>query len=190
MRSPAAAEPPIPAITTTRGRFVWGSMWGSMRTAARHCAGKPASTSHARCGSIAVNAARSSSRRAGSLTIDVSMDDRGRVPEGFEELAKLFDEGHGAVAPAGASDGHGQVRLALTLVERQQEAQQVAQPGEQLPCLVVAKHELTHLLVPPVERTEPVHEVRVRQEPHVEDEVGVEGDAVLVAEGHQRRRQA
>src|SRR5438128_564538 len=114
----------MPAITTTRGRFADGSERGSMPTAARHCAGKSAMTSHAPCRSTALSEARSSRRDARSLTIDVAMHDGGAVSERVEELSKLFDEGHGSVASTRAADGHREIGLALTLIERQQEAQQ------------------------------------------------------------------
>src|SRR5216683_339747 len=118
-RSPAAAEPPIAAMTTTRGRFIGGTR-ASIATAARHCAGN---ASRAPCGSAAASAARSSSTRGSLLTVDVPVHDGGRVPERVEELPQLLHEGHGAMPAPGAADRHRQVRLPLALVERQEEPQ-------------------------------------------------------------------
>ena len=91
--------------------------------------------------------------------------------------------------PARAADRDRQVRLALAPVEGQEELQQVPEPLEELAALGVLEDELVHPLVAPVERPEPGDEVRVREEADVEDQIGVVGDAVLVPEGDQRRRQ-
>ena len=47
------------------------------------------------------------------------------------------------------------------------------------------RHPEHHRPVPPVQAPEPGHEVRIGQETHVEHEIGVDGDAVLEAEGQE-----
>src|SRR4051812_39331504 len=101
------------AITTTRGRFIGVIARAAMVTAARHCAGKSARAFRASCGSAAASASRSSSTRGSLLTVDVPMDDAGRVAERFQELPEDLHEGHRAVPAAGAADGDGEVGLAL-----------------------------------------------------------------------------
>src|SRR2546428_7532098 len=77
-----------------------------------------------------------------------------------------------------------------TTLFRSQELEKVLEVLEELPALRVAKDELPDPRVASVERPEARDEVRVRQEAHVEDEVGVERDAVLEPERHERGGEA
>ena len=117
------------------------------------------------------------------------MSDGGREPLGLEERAELFDEDHRPVPPSGAAQRDGEVRLALALVERQEEGEQVFEPVHELAALRVFQDEFPHRRVATVEGAEGVHEVGVREEADVEDQVRVVGDPVLVAEGDQRDRE-
>src|SRR5690349_21481082 len=120
-------------------------------------------------------------KRTRSLTINVPVPHHGRQARALEGAPEHLHQRHRAMAAAGAAQGHGEVRLALPLVEGEEEAQEVLDLGEQRPALLEGHHELLHRGVAAVEALEAVHEVRVGQEAHVEDEVGVVGRAVLEA---------
>src|ERR1700752_4087493 len=79
-----------------------------------------------------------------------------------------------AAAPAGAADRDREVGLALPLVRGQDEAEEVLQAAEQLAAGLVLEDELPHARVPSVKRPQRLHEVRVRQEAHVEYQIGIE----------------
>src|SRR5215467_13222494 len=125
-------------------------------------------------------------KRTRSLTIDVPVPHHGRQARALEGAPEQLHERHRAMAAPGAAEGHGEVCLALPLVEGEKESQEVLDLGEQRPALLEGHHELLHSRVAPIQALEAVHEVRVGQEANVEDEVGVVGRAVLEAEGHQR----
>src|SRR4051794_26915301 len=97
---------------------------------------------------------------------------------------------HRAVAAPGAADAHGQVRLALGLVRREQVVEEGAQAGVELADAVRPLHVLDHLGVEAGEVAQILLIVRVGQEADVEGEVGVARRAVLVAEGEEADRQA
>src|SRR5262249_14425067 len=120
-----------------------------------------------------------------SLTIEVPVPHERGISESLEVRAERFDERDGPVAGAGAADRDRQVRLAFPLVERKQEAHEVLEPGHELAALVVRQHELRGRRVASVQRAQALHEMRVRQESHVEHEVGVVRQPVLEAERHQ-----
>ena len=93
-------------------------------------------------------------------------------------------DGHRAVAAAGAADADREVRLALGRVPREQEVEQREQALEVLARARRLEHEAADLLVHPGERAQAQVVVRIGQEAHVEQQVRVDGDAVLVAERH------
>src|SRR5438093_2611979 len=113
------------------------------------------------------------------LPIEIAMQDRRREAALLEERAQLFDEGDRAVPAAGAADRHGQVRLALSLVARQQELEQLAQASQELLAFLPREDELPHPRIAPVERAEALDEVRVREESDGEDQVPFERAPVL-----------
>src|SRR6266545_770028 len=114
----------------------------------------------------------------------------GRKPAALEKAPELLDEAHRAVASPRTADGDGQVRLALALIRGQEKREQILEPPEQLPALLVLQDERAHPLVAPVQRAQLVDEVGVRQEADIEHEVRVDGNAVLEPEGDQRGGQA
>src|SRR5262249_57978238 len=122
--SPPAAEPPIPAATTTGGRSARGAGSGRSPAAVRHWRGKSASACRASWGSPRLIAAGSSRRLASLFTFHVTMDDGGREPPSLQEAAQLLDEADGAVASARAADSDGHVRFALALVRGERERRQ------------------------------------------------------------------
>src|SRR5262245_14499392 len=125
-------------------------------------------------------------KRVGSLTVDVPVPHVGRAARGFEGALEALHERDGAVTPAGAAQGHGQVRLALPLVEREEEPEEILDLAEQRAAVLERHHELVHGRIAAVETLEAVDEVRVREEAHVEHEVGIVRRPVLEAEGHER----
>src|SRR5947208_1279526 len=124
------------------------------------------------------------------LFLQIAVDDVRRVTELVEEPSELFCQRHRAMAAPGAADRDRQIGLALALVAREQELEKALEVLEELSALRIVEDELSHARVAPVEGSEPRDEVRVRQEAHVEDQVGVERDAVLEAERHEQGGEA
>src|SRR5215467_12347470 len=125
-------------------------------------------------------------KRTHSLTIDVPVPHHGRQARALEGAPEQLHQRHRAMAAPGAAQGHGEVRLALPLVEGEKEAQEILDLGEERSAILEGHHELLHGRVASIQALEAVDEVRVGQEANVEDEIGVVGRAVLEAERHQR----
>ena len=100
-----------------------------------------------------------------------------------------FGEHHRAVPAARAADGDRQVALPSAHVLRHEEPQQVRAASRNWPVDGVLSHERHDAPVLAGLRLQRGHEVRVRQEAHVEHEVGVERHAVLEAEAQERDEQ-
>ena len=88
------------------------------------------------------------------------------------------------MAPARAADGDGQVALPLGDELGEKVFEEIAEPGQELLRLGGTEDVFPHLAALARAVAEDVDIERVRQEPGVEDEVGVEGHSVLVAEAH------
>src|SRR6266536_6459169 len=125
------------------------------------------------------------SKRTASLTVEVPMPHHRRQPRALEGAPEQLHEGDGAVTPAGATQGHGQIGLTFPLIEGQEEVEEILDLGEKGAALLEGHHERLHRGITAVEALEAVHEVGVREEAHVEHEVGVVGGAVLEAKRHQ-----
>src|SRR5262245_64221136 len=106
-----------------------------------------------------------------SLSVQVSVPDDGTQAETRQERAKRLHQHHRAVAAAGTADRHREVGLPFTFVERQQELEQAFETREQLPALRERHHELLHRRVAAVQGAQALHEMRVREEADVEDQV-------------------
>ncbi len=119
-----------------------------------------------------------------------AVDDDGRGSPRPQPGAELLGQRHRAVPPARAAQGDGQVRLALLDEGGQEQPHQVVDPVEEGPGGLLAHDEVPHGLVEPRQGTQLLHPVGIGQEPAVEDEVGVEGQAVLVPERHHRHAHA
>ena len=96
---------------------------------------------------------------------------------------------YGPVSSSGAADTHSQIALSFADVARDKVLQEVPQAPQEFLRFRELAHVSNHLPVPPAECPEPRHEKGVRQEPDVKQEVGLERDAVLVAETDQVDRQ-
>ena len=129
-------------------------------------------------------ATHSYSRSRSRWTTPAARPSRSRNP------LQLLDQRHRAMSPSRAADRDREIRLALALVGRQHEAQEVLQTPEELAALLGLHDEVPHPAVAAVQRPQRLHEVRVGQEADVEHQIGVERDAVLEAERHQRDGQA
>src|SRR5665811_16152 len=154
--SRAAASPCPPPIATTRG---------------------PVGSSPSSCSSSAVS--RSETLNSAGC---IAMADHGVDPLGLQPCSERLDECNRAVVSAGAPDGDGEIRLALGLEAGDEELEHVFDLFEEGVGLLEPKHVSSHRLVGAPERAQLGHPVRVGEEPHVEHEVGVPGDAVLEAE--------
>src|SRR3989440_8521094 len=117
------------------------------------------------------------------LLLDVPVDDGAGVALLLQEVGELVGDHDRAVVAPRAPHGNGQVVAALLDVAGQQEPEQVPHPGEELPGRLLPEHVAAYPAVQAGEGPELLHPVGVREEADIEDQVGVEGDAVLVAEG-------
>ena len=93
---------------------------------------------------------------------------------------------HRPVVPPGAADGDHQGGLPLLHILGQEEGEELLQMPHELRGLPVAEEEGTHRLLQPGALLELGDVVGVGQEAHVKDQVRVDGDAVLKAEGGHR----
>src|SRR4051812_13096917 len=100
-------------------------------------------------------------------------------------LREVLGDHHRTVSPAGAPDPDRQMRLALAHVRGQQVVEQRDQAVVEGVEAVGVLDVLAHRVVEPGQVAQLVLVVRVREEAHVEQEVGVAGGAVLEAVGHE-----
>ena len=107
-----------------------------------------------------------------------------------EAFGDLFGDGDGAVLASGAAEGDGEVALPFLDVMRQQEQEHLGDAVEEFLRLGKVADVGGDLGMPAGELAELGDEVGIGQEAHVEDEVGFERDAVLVAEADRRDEQA
>ena len=101
-----------------------------------------------------------------------------------EVLADLLGDHDGAVLSAGAAEGDRQIALAFVNVVRQKVDQQVGDAGDELAGLGKRADVFGDPRVAPGQRTEFGHEMRVGQKAHVEDKVGILGNALTESEAH------
>ena len=118
----------------------------------------------------------------------------GRAPDGRPTPARrarsqpggeLLGDDDRAVVAAGAADGDRQAGLALRLVGRQREVEEVVEERDEPAGDRLVEHERAHRLREPGQLAQLGDVVRVLHEPDVEDEVGLQRDAVLEAEADQ-----
>ncbi len=107
----------------------------------------------------------------------------------IERAPDAVGDGHRAVAAAGAADRDRQVALALCHVGRDEELEQRQQAAVELARLRPRLDVGAHLLVEAGLRAQLVDVMGIRQEAHVEGQVGVARRPVLEAEGEQGERQ-
>src|SRR2546425_2408487 len=116
----------------------------------------------------------------GLLLSDVAMPHRNAVTAAREVLRQFIRQDHRAVFTSRAPQRHGQMRLALFHVLRQEIIHQRGQMAHKLFRRWRAEHKTPDLRAVPGQGTQRFVVVRVRQEPHVEHEIGVERDAILI----------
>ena len=105
---------------------------------------------------------------------------------GFEQGADFFGDIHAAVLAAGAADANGEVGAVAALDEGWQPVFQVGGGvGDEAARFVVAFEKFDDRRIPAAVGTDGGFPVGVRQEAHVEEEVGVDRCAVFEAEGLQ-----
>src|SRR5437773_7234545 len=88
---------------------------------------------------------------------------------------------------AGTADSDGEVALPFPLVAREREGQELLDAADELDGLRVFEDELLHGRIGAGEVPELLHEEGVLEEANVQDQVGVDGDTVLEAEGDDPR---
>src|SRR5438067_6991820 len=147
----------------------------------------PARKSSLSAGLWAACGSRAEPLRPPRRLVDVAVNDVDHVLAALGVLARQALADHNrAVPPTRASDPDGEVRLALALIRRQQVVEQrdhvVVEVGDPVGALDV----VDHLLVEPRELAQLGLVVRIRQEAHVEEQVGIARGAVLEAVGDER----
>src|SRR5450432_3630380 len=157
---PLAAPPPAPRPSRSRAIAMMTSQSTSFgRDAGRDSGGAP------------------------PLDVAVPHRDRELVAEAPPELLR---DGDRAVASPRAPDGDRRVGLALALEASHRQLDELLGLVDEGARLGVVEDEARDGLVLAREGRQRGHEERVRQEAHVEHHVGLDGDAVLEAEGQQR----
>src|SRR5215210_2008998 len=129
-------------------------------------------------------------RSASGHAVHVAVLDLDEEVRAIAELrGQVLGDRDRAVAPAGAADRHHEMRLALVDVLRQQVLEQRHHALVELDQPAVAADVVDDPLVEPRQRPQVGLVVRVREEAHVDREVGVARRAVLVAEGGEGDRE-
>src|SRR5947208_1452655 len=128
---------------------------------------------------------RPGSARA-SASFEIAMGHRHPMALRPEVLGEFLGDDDGPVASARAPHADCQIGLALPDVPGHRRVQERPEPADELVVSLLLLDVGPHALVRPGERPQPVHPVRVRQEPDVEHEVGVPGQTILVPERDQR----
>src|SRR2546428_56219 len=153
---------------------------------ARWCCAPSRSCAWTRASSPARSSRSASPRRTRSRLHDVAVGDlHVRAVLLGEPASQLLREHHAAVAAAGAADAHGQVALTLRPVLGNQELEQRLQAGEELLRLHPLQHPVRDPRIRSRIRLEPLDEVRVREEAHVEHQVARLRDPVAEPEAEQ-----
>src|SRR3989449_11662165 len=118
----------------------------------------------------------------GLLLPDVAMPHRNAVAAAREVLRQFIRQDHRAVFASRTPQRHCQMRLALFHVVRQEIIHQRGQMAHKLLRRRRAEHKTADLRAAAGQGTQRFVVVRVRQEPHIEHEIGVERDAILISE--------
>lgn len=115
-----------------------------------------------------------------NLLFDVAVGHFGREAAFFEGLLYLLGEHDGAVFPAGAAEGDGQIAFAFADVMRDQIHEEAFDAAEKFAGLGERADVLFDFGVFSSEAAQAGDEMGIGEEADVEDQVGVRGDAVLV----------
>src|SRR5262245_48369058 len=89
---------------------------------------------------------------------------------------------------AGATQGQSETALSFALIKRQRELQQPINAVEKSACLLLTENVVLNFFFQTAFRPQLVHEVWVRQEAHVENNVGIVRNAELVTERRKKQR--
>src|SRR5262249_13796686 len=116
------------------------------------------------------------------LALEVSMDHGRREARLRREAPQFLRHDHRAMTPPRAPDGDGEVGLALALVPREQEFQEGLEPRQKSGGVLLLDDEIAHAPVSSIQGAKLLDEMRVGQEAHVEDEIGVHRQTVLEPE--------
>src|SRR4030095_5616385 len=103
-----------------------------------------------------------------------------------EMFTDLVRDGHRAVSSSGTPDRDRDVALALALVERHQEIEQFAKSANGIPRLLALFQVFDDRLIVAGQVFQFRDEMRVGQETHVEDQIGVQRDPVFEPEADDR----
>src|ERR1017187_2040454 len=121
--------------------------------------------------------------------LQIAMPDFGRMPFAMQRPANHFRERGRAMAPAGASQGNCEITLTLPNVMRDQIRQQALDATEKFSRL----RERTNVSRDPrifaAEWPEARDEMRIRQKPHVENQIRIGRNAVAESEAYNRYQQ-
>ncbi len=99
------------------------------------------------------------------------MRDSHTISKGLEMLSNRIRDENRAVAPAGATNGNGDVGLPFLLVLRNEEVEEALQSAEELAGLRLVVHELDDSRILSCQGLQVRYEVRIRQETNVEHEI-------------------
>src|SRR6185295_3567915 len=116
------------------------------------------------------------------LSVDVAVDSFGGIAVFFEGFFHLLGEHHGPMAPARAADGNGEVALSFAYVVWNQVGEQAFNALEKFGGLRERAYVLANFGIEPRVFPQLGHKMRIRQKAYVENEVGITGHAIAIAE--------
>ena len=103
-----------------------------------------------------------------------------------EVAADLFGNHHGTMLASSAAETDGQIALPFFDVVRQQINQKIGDTLDKLARLRKRANVFSHARISSGERAEFGHEMRIGEKAHVEEQIGIDGDPVLIAERDDR----
>src|SRR6266853_4232927 len=120
-----------------------------------------------------------------SLFGEVAMHNLGRVPPAVQRLVHRFRQHHRTMTPPGASKCDRQVALPFPDIVRNQIRQQALDTSQELSGLRKGADITGDARVAPGKLAQLGNEMWIRKKTHVEDEVGIRWNPVLVTKTHQ-----
>src|ERR1700678_3373234 len=106
------------------------------------------------------------------------------VPRFSQPAVHVFCDHHGTMLSSGATEADGQIALALANVMRQQVDQQFRDAVDELLSLRERAYIFRDPRIPSCERAKLRNEVRIGEKTHIEYQVSIVGQSVLVSKTH------
>ena len=119
------------------------------------------------------------------LLFDVAVVHFRGVTELLQCFLQRFSQHHRAMLATSTAEGNRQITLSLGNIMRDQIGQQALDSLQELSRLRIRKNESPDLRIPSCKSSEPRHKMWIRQKPHVEHQIAVARQPVLVPKTYQ-----